>query len=212
MKLRLFTKTKATAAPVRPGEALARQDAERLFAADYARLVAEARRYAVRWVGELWADDVVQETFLSMWEAYYSQGTPPHRRAEHLLYALLRNKAIDHKRGETTREAFEDQHTIDITHHLLPRLDAARVADGNLLEARVNYLVSAMPKTTASVFHAMMRNDWDLDTAAAELRMPYDTARGHFLRAKHRLAESLARDGYSIPPLKPRGRDGGRRS
>lgn len=212
MNLRLFSRNKSDPQPARAGEALALEDAERVFAADFARLQAPARRYARKWIGTLWADDVVQETFISLWRAYYSKGTPPLGRPERVLFATLRHCITKRLESEKSRDALEDQHTIDISHRLLPRLDAARVADGSLLQARIDYLLGAMPEATASVFRAVMRSDWDLHAAAAELQMPYHTARGHFLRAKHRLAESLARDGYSIPRLTPRGRDGGKRS
>ena len=212
MNLRIFSKGKSDPKPAKPGEVVAFEDAQRLFADDYTRLEAEARRYARQRVGNLWADDVVQEAFMSLWDAYYSKGTPPRERPERLLYRTLRNCIVDRVRSEKSRDPLEDQHTIDITHRLLPRLDSARVADGSLLEARIDYLLGGMPETTSSVFRAAMRYDWDIHAAAAALQLPYNTARGHFLRAKHRLAEALAKDGYSIPPLKPRGRDGGKKS
>ena len=191
--------------------ALSAEDAERAFAADFARLQGPAATYARKRLGSLWADDVVQESFLALWRAYYSKGKLPRENAERVFYRVLRRRILERRERERGREVLDDQHTIDIVHQQEPMLDAARVADGSVLAGRIEYMLGFMPDTTAKVFRAVWKNDWDVAAAAEELSIPYHTTRGHFLRAKHRLAESLGEEGYSVPKLIPRGRDGGKK-
>jgi DNA-directed RNA polymerase specialized sigma24 family protein len=215
MNLRLFGKTesKGIAKPAAAGVAAA-PNAELEFAAAYARLYKPAVAYAAKRVGTLWAEDLVQDSFTAMWRAYYAKGSLPREAPERVLHRALRRRMAELLEREPEVVDIDAQHTIDITHQLHTRLDASHLTDENELKERIVELLATLPELTATVFQSAWRNDWDVAAAAAELRLNYDTARGHFLRAKYALAEPLALAGYSIPPLKPRGRmrDGGKTS
>jgi RNA polymerase sigma factor (sigma-70 family) len=210
MKLRLFGKNKPgeTAKPAQAAGAVSPVTAELEYVAAHGRIAKQARIYARRRVGSLWADDVVQEAFIALWRAYYSKGVLPRETAERVFYIALRRRIAELLERESGRAELEDQHTIDISYRLLPRLDAARDADVAVLEERIEATLATMPTDTASVFRAVRRYDWEIEVAAAELGINYDSARSHFLRAKRLLTGPLAEDGYSIPALKPRGRGG----
>lgn len=177
-----------------------------VFDAYYQRI----RDYASRFVDSALADDVAQETFVSVWELTYAQGNPP-RNVEALLVRKLRHRLADVLREGQREEIRDDQHVIDIADHLETASATSHAADGNLLAERIVYLMAGMPEATRKVFQCAWNHDWDLAEAAAELNMPFETARGHFTRAKHRLGIALQKEGYSIPPMIPRGRSGGRK-
>lgn len=196
-----------------PGSsALMPAEPEQAFAAEFGRLYALGRMYAHKRLASLWVDDVVQLAFIGMWESCYAKGELPREDPARLFFRILRRRISDQREREENRERLDERHAIDLTHLLEPRLSATRVADGNLLAQRINYLLEALPDNTRAVFRTTQEKDWDLRLAAQELNMPYHTARGHFQRARDHLTRSLSREGYQIPPLMPRGRDDGRRT
>ena len=180
------------------------------FSAEFRNRYRGLCRALAEYVDSMSADDIAQQAFVVLWTRYYAKGTRP-TDVDTLLFTIARRRMADQLRFSTRTEALEDEYgTTDEAERLKEQARPARAAEGNMLQARIDYLVNAMPYRTRQVFRAVMEHDGDVAAAAEQLDMSYHTARGHFQRAKQRLHDSLAADGYAVPPIVPRGRSGGK--
>lgn len=86
-----------------------------------------------------------------------------------------------------------------------------RVADGRLLQARIEYAAAALPELSRRAFQLGSSNGWDARAIANDLGISYNAARQHLTRARQRVRAALERDGYDVPKALLPGRRGGRK-
>lgn len=173
--------------------ARARAAFEKVYRQLYSRACSVVRKHA----GDS-TEDIVQQAFLEMWEACYMNGELPEESPKGFLYRVLRHRLVDHIRADSrSLERDVDVELVDEeVNQPLNALDARRVADGNLLQARIDYLVAAMPPKTAQAWQLSIEHHRDPDAIAAALGVSKDTARWHVWEAKKRLRAALEKDGY----------------
>lgn len=198
-----------------------RGGAQAAFEREYERLYGEARGFAMRFVGTVWCDDVVQDAFLALWQSCYEDGDVPTASIDSLFYKILRRRIIDRLREQTVRDELSaaasgmgemigvgqgDLRVRAITERIENQTNTARVADGEMLAARITYLASTLTPKTRKVFEAGQLNGFDAHATAASLGMSYDAARWHQKEALNRMRAALERDGYPVPAALRAGR------
>ena len=173
--------------------ALARVAFDKAYRHLYSRACSLVRKYA-----EDETEDIVQQAFLELWNACYRNGDLPDESPKGFLYRALRQRLVDRIRSHSLRigrDVDVEQVDDEIVQPTNP-LDARRVADGNLLQARIDYLLAAMPPKTAQAYQLSTELHRDPDAIATALGVSKDTARWHVWEAKRRLRAALTRDGY----------------
>jgi RNA polymerase sigma factor (sigma-70 family) len=177
-----------------------REQGEAAFKAAHAALYPRARRFTRNYVGELWADDVLQEAFVSLWNFCYRDGRIPGGDVDDLLYRLLRRKIADWLERLKATAARDEDDVLDLTARLTNQTDATRVAEESLLAARIEYLAAALPQQMRRA-HELRFEGRDYPDIAAELRTSEATARWNVHEARRRISKQLVKDGYAMPSL-----------
>lgn len=186
--------------PQAPGDKLAR--AKAAFEKVYFREYSGACKYVWARTHGPWAEDLVQDAFLRLWGSCYEQGDIPHKSPRGLLYQILRDRIADHLRSVRTRREFRENldNARDEETRIQNQTDAARVADGNLLQARVQYIVAALPEQMQKAYRLSEEMHRNTREIAETLEISQDTARYHVWLAKKRIEQTLLRDGYLAAP------------
>lgn len=199
--MRPSTQSPRTSVPTAPPEA---------FEQVYARMYAEARGFARRYVGSLWCDDVVQDAFLSLWTRCYKECDPPAEPVDALVYKILRRRIIDVLRAQSVRAEVDgaEERIRDASARIENQMDTAGVAEGKMLSERIDSITSTFPPKARQAFEAGRVNGFDAKATAEAMGISYDAARWHLKEGLNRVRAALERDGYRVPQaLRP-----GRRS
>jgi RNA polymerase sigma factor (sigma-70 family) len=182
------------------------------FREHYRRLYGRARHFAASYVGAFWAEDIVDEAFLDLWDAAFAEGNVPASTQDTLFYRILRCRIVDKMRAaerEAIRDADQDN-ILSISSHLANQTDAAMVAEGTFLAGRMDYIIESLPMPRRRVLQIAKAHDWNPRVAANEMGITYETARWHLRRAVEQLRQTLEQDGYAVPAKLPLGRRGRR--
>ena len=177
-------------------------DAEAALQADYAQFYGQARAFAERYVGDVWADDAVQDAFVALWTVWYKDGRErPLESSHRMFYRILRRGIVDRVRAlrrENERNA--DPAFLTAPHLRLERgTTTAQVAEASFLARRIEYLVGAMPDSMRRVHQASIDHHGDVRAIATALGMNEQAVYKQLKRARARLADQLRRDGYDVP-------------
>lgn len=183
--------------------------AEKAFTVEFHRLYEPAVRYAKGYVGTAVAEDLVVRAFMKLWETSYEIGEIPDEDVAPLFFCILRNLMKDSDRDRRRRKVLDDQHVLDISGYLNESTDTARVAEGNMIQARTDYIAATLPPKTRRAYE-LHTEGFDAFEIAKKMRCGYATARWHVYKAVDRIREQLADDGYDVPTALPRGRRGGK--
>jgi RNA polymerase sigma factor (sigma-70 family) len=175
--------------------------------AQMARLTPIATKYARTKVGDS-APEVVQDAFMSLWDVAYGGGTEtPANDTDKLFYRILRRRIVDELRDVRRRKALDTQHVLDISAYLEASTNNAKVAEGELMKGRIEYVIGAMPDKMRTAF-LMHRDGNSAHEIASAMQIGVETARWHVSEAKERVRSQLAKDGYELPAPRRRGTTG----
>jgi RNA polymerase sigma factor (sigma-70 family) len=177
-------------------------EAEAALRADYEQFQGEARAFAARYVGKVWADDVVQDAFVDLWIMWYKEGHErPLESSHRMFYRILRRRILDRVR-ELRRESDRNENPAFLSspHLRLERGHApAQVADASILADRIEYHVDRMPEAMRRVHRTWQDLDGDVPTTARMLGMKEKAVYKQLDRSRALLREQLRKDGYDIP-------------
>lgn len=176
--------------------------AEAALKADYEQFYGRARLFAVREVGDVWADDVVQDAFVMLWTTWYKDGKEvPRESSRRMFFHILRNRVLDRVR-QLRREDERNANPVFLSspHLRLERGRApAQVADASILADRIDYHVDRMPEAMRRVHRTWQDHDGDVPATARMLGMKEKAVYKQLDRSRALLRERLLRDGYDIP-------------
>jgi len=201
----------APPAPLKPGA----DPAHRVMHDLYRRMQAKGRTFACDEVGFEVADDIVQQTFLEIWRVCYAEAEEPEAPTEFLFWRVLRNRCYDWRRTnheheyEAIREP-ESGEVMPLTPYADNRNNPLMVAEGSMLKARVEYLVSTFPPEMRRVMMAALEHDFETRPMAESTGMKHDLVKWHLKEGRKRLRQLLEKDGYPVPTHLKTGRPAGR--
>lgn len=157
----------------------------------YSRACRAVRKYA-----DDSTEDVVQQAFMELWASCYRNGEVPAEAPKALLYRILRLRLIDYirvQRRDRERDANVD-YADELAGRITNQVDTARVAEGHLLQARIDYLLAAMPPNRAEAFRLSIELPRDPEAIGKALGTDKETARWYVWDAKRRLKAALGND------------------
>ena len=182
--------------------------AEAAFTAEYRRLSARALVFLGRYVSPDDAEELVQASFVRLWEVYYTGEELPTGSIKPLFYRILRNRLISYTRRPVHESIEDNEDVLDLTAHLTNRSAASQVAESNMLAGRLEYLVAALPPRMRQAYEIFDRGV-ELEEMAREMGLEVQTARWYLTEALRRLRHRLVKEGYDVPAPMLRGRHGG---
>src|ERR1700741_4390890 len=93
-------------------------------------LIWPARAYARQKLDADDAEDVVQQCFIDLWDAFYASGRSAPSNPRHLMFRILRRRLADYVRRALSRANLDEQHVFDLTARLEQELDPELHLDG----------------------------------------------------------------------------------
>ena len=181
-----------------PASAAVAERSRAAFAAFYREHYPRARKLARSKVGGLWADEVADDAFMDLWSCCFRDCEPPTEPVTGLLIRILRRRILDRLRADASSEARDEYHVEGLAPHIQNQTDTARVADGSLLAARMQYLAGALPPKLRRAFELLQLHGRDYALIAAELGVTQVTARWNVSEATRRIRVALEKDGYGV--------------
>ena len=148
-------------------------------------------RYVAGVVGDgAVAHDLVQDVFADLW----ADGHDPDRPVRPLLYAMARNRALNHVRNRRSREAKHDQVARGAPHAEAPTdaLDARALSD------RLAGWIRALPPRQREALTLTRFHHLPHDEAAQTMGLSPRTVNNHVVRALATLRERI--DAYDPAP------------
>ena len=170
---------------------IARGDAQ-AFAGFYEAYAAKLALYVSRFLGsELWAEEIVHDTFLKLWSVRETIGEVEYPSS--FVYRMVANRTKDHlkRRG----------HEVKLQQHLLYHLQQANT---NTTEAQVDYqigeqlfrkAVQQLPSQRALVFRMRHEKGLSYEEIANELGLSKNTVRNLLNLALQNIRTFLAEHG-----------------
>jgi RNA polymerase sigma-70 factor, ECF subfamily len=161
--------------------------------ADYEELRPELARLVRAWgIGSAYADDVLQEVFLTAREKCPA-GLSPEDLRRWLIRVTVNRCRLEHRRNGRWRRAFEK-----LAHFFDRRQTAAAAESLDRDEARelVRQSLESLPAETRTLL--VLRYFAELNSAEIGkiFALPEATVRGRLSAARQKLAETLRRKGY----------------
>ena len=202
-------KTKAKPSPSQAGATPAQIAMHQL----YERVQTKGRTFAVAEVGYAAADDMVQQSLLETWQVCYADGEVSPEPVDALFWRILRHRCRDWHRDQRDQAEIrepESGEVVPLTPYADNRNNPLMVAEGSLLEARVDYLISTFPPEMRRVMMAAREHDFEARSMAEATGMKPDLVKWHLKKGRERLRQQLEKDGYGVPAHLKTGRPVGR--
>jgi RNA polymerase sigma factor (sigma-70 family) len=168
----------------------------------FVRLSTSGRRFAEQHVGDDAADDVVQQAFLEVFDASFSDGEPPTHPVDALFFRILRNRCVDWLRHRDRHVRAPDRQGDSGVIELPAWVDQrnpAQVADGSMLSARVDEVIGHMPPEMQRVMTAGRQVGFESRPIAEATGMKHELVKWHLKQGRARLRRQLEQDGYEVP-------------
>lgn len=151
----------------------------------------ELVRYAARQVGDLdLARDIVQETFIQIWER--RRAWKPRGSARAYLYRIVRNLVIDEKRKQAVRRRWlATRDSRPATHVVTPD----QVLDAKLLTEVFERAVAALPDRRREVFELVFIRGLSHADAAKVMGLSTQTVANQMSAALRAVRKAVADSG-----------------
>lgn len=131
------------------------------------------------------ADDITQETFITLWE---KRGRlDPGKNIKTYLYTIARNNAITYFNREKLRDKYAAQ--SDIPEAVSDTSEELLIAKET--EILIRIAVSRMPKTRRRVFELSKYENWSHEKIADELKISKSNVSDHLYQASRDIREII---------------------